>query len=156
MAVLKEVLEKLRSKARPDQLEGMARFGMAVEGRLGVSVPDMRKMAKELGHDHRLALKLWKAGIAEARILAAMIDEPEQVTEEQMEDWVKDFNSWDDTSAQRMGNSGQRGHALGPGGDQGKPEPSCRLARCRCPVQDTVAPHPTDRRSLPSTGYATI
>ncbi len=95
MASVEEVLKKLRAKARPDQLEGMARYGMAAERRLGVSVPEMRKIAKEYGKDHKLALELWKTGLAEARIVAAMIDEPEKVTEEQMEEWVKDINSWD-------------------------------------------------------------
>ena len=95
MASLKEVLDSLKSKARPDQLAGMARYGMGVERRLGVSIPEMRKMAKELGRDHRLALGLWKTGIAEAQILASMVDEPEKLTEGQMEDWVKDFDSWD-------------------------------------------------------------
>lgn len=95
MASVEEVLKKLKTKARPDQLEGMARYGMVAERRLGVSVPNMRKIAKELGRDHKLALELWKKGMPEARILAAMIDEPENLTEKQMEDWVKDINSWD-------------------------------------------------------------
>jgi 3-methyladenine DNA glycosylase AlkD len=95
MSSVKEVLDKLQSKARPDQLEGMAKFGIAIEGRLGISVPDMRKLAKEIGKDHKLALELWKTGIAEARMVAAMVDDPDKLTEEQMEDWVKDFNSWD-------------------------------------------------------------
>ena len=92
---MEEVLTKLKAKARPDRLEGMARFGIAIERRLGVSVPDLRKIAKESGKTHKLALELWKTGIAEAQIVAAMIDESEELTEEQMEDWVKDFNSWD-------------------------------------------------------------
>ncbi len=95
MAWVKDVLDKLRSKARPDQLEGMARYGMAVEHRLGVSVPEMRKLAKETGKNHELALELWKTGIAEARIVAAIVDEPDKVTERQMEQWVKDIDSWD-------------------------------------------------------------
>ena len=95
MATAMEVLERLREKARADQLDGMARYGMATENRLGVSVPDMRRLAKELGKDHGLALQLWKTGVQEARILAALIDDPHAVTEEQMEEWVKDFNSWD-------------------------------------------------------------
>jgi 3-methyladenine DNA glycosylase AlkD len=95
MATAKDVMAKLQSKSRPDQLSGMARYGMAVERRLGVSVPDMRKLAKEIGKDHKLALELWKTGIAEARIVAAMVDEPAKLTEEQMEDWVKDIDSWD-------------------------------------------------------------
>lgn len=89
------VLSALRGFARSDQLEGMARYGMAVEGRLGVNIPVLRKMAKNLGRDHALALKLWESEIAEARILAAMIADPTQLTEVQMEAWVQDFNSWD-------------------------------------------------------------
>ena len=95
MVPVKDVMDKLQSKARPDQLEGMAKYGIKVERRLGVSVPDMRKLAKEIGKDHKLALELWKTGIAEARIVAAMVGDPDKLTEEQMEDWVKGINSWD-------------------------------------------------------------
>ena len=95
MSSVGKVLDSLKSKARPDQLKGMARYGIGVERRLGVSVPEMRKMAKELGRDHRLALELWKTETAEAQILASMIDEPRKLTEGQMEDWAKDIDSWD-------------------------------------------------------------
>ena len=95
MTEIDDVLQRLKSKARPDQIEGMARYGMTAEGRLGVSVPEMRKLAKELGKDHDLALALWKTEIPEARIVAALVGEPKKLTEEQMEDWVKDINSWD-------------------------------------------------------------
>jgi 3-methyladenine DNA glycosylase AlkD len=52
-------------------------------------------MAKEIGHNHNLALQLWNSGIHEAQILASLVDNPKEVTEEQMEQWVKDFDSWD-------------------------------------------------------------
>jgi 3-methyladenine DNA glycosylase AlkD len=95
MVSVEAILKKLKTKATPDQLEGAARYGIVIEERLGVSIPDLRKMAKEIEKDHALALELWKTGIQEARILAAMIDRPEEVTEQQMEAWVKDINSWD-------------------------------------------------------------
>jgi len=95
MASVKDVLDELQSKAKPEQLKGMAKFGIAVEQRLGVTVPDMRKLAKEIGRDHKLALDLWRTGIAEARIVASMVGDPAKLTEEQMEDWVKGINSWD-------------------------------------------------------------
>lgn len=95
MSSIEEVLDQLKSKAKPDKLKGMAKFGMAVDQRLGVSVPDMRKIAKELREDHKLALELWQTGIAEAKIVAALVDDPKKLTEEQMEDWVKDIDSWD-------------------------------------------------------------
>ena len=90
-----KIIKLLKSKARPDQLAGMARYGMVTEKRLGIAIPDLRQMAKEIGKNHILALKLWQSGFQEARILAALIDDPRQVTDQQMEEWVKDFNSWD-------------------------------------------------------------
>jgi 3-methyladenine DNA glycosylase AlkD len=95
MARLDEALEKLRQNARPDQLAGMARFGITVEKRQGVSIPALRKIAKELGPDHRLAGKLWRTGSGEARILASMIADPAELSEKQMEQWAGDFDSWD-------------------------------------------------------------
>ena len=95
MASVKDVLDQLQSKARPEQLQGMAKYGMTVEQRLGVSVPDMRTLAKEIGRDHKLALDLWRTGIAETKIVAAMVGDPDKLTEEQMEDWVTGINSWD-------------------------------------------------------------
>lgn len=95
MAYVDNVIDKLKSKAQPENLEGMTRYGIPAEQRLCIPVPDLRKLAKEIGRDHKLALDLWRSGIGEARILAAMIDEPDKLTEEQMEDWVKDINSWD-------------------------------------------------------------
>jgi 3-methyladenine DNA glycosylase AlkD len=86
MAAVKEILKKLKAKAKPGQLEGMARYGMAVEKRLGVAVPDMRKIANEIGKDHHLALELWQTGIAEAMMVASMVDVPKEVKEEQMEE----------------------------------------------------------------------
>lgn len=95
MATVSDVLNKLEAKANPKNVEGMAKFGMSVESRLGIAVPEMRKIAKEVGRDHRLALSLWKTGIAEAQIVAALIDDPAAVTSAQMDRWVKDFDSWD-------------------------------------------------------------
>lgn len=92
---LEKVLKELKSKAQPDQLEGMAKYGMRGEKRLGVAIPELRKMARKIGKNHELALKLWKTRMPEAMILAAMVDQPEKVTEQQMEDWMKDINSWD-------------------------------------------------------------
>ena len=95
MPSVEEVLEMLAVKANPDQLAGMAKYGMNVEKRLGVNIPQMRKIAKEIGKDHKLALELWETGITEAMILASMVDVPDDVTQEQMEAWAQNFDSWD-------------------------------------------------------------
>ena len=90
-----DILKKLKSLSDPKAVEGMARFGINPENTFGVSIPNLRKMAKETGRDRALAQQLWASAIHEARILASMIDDPQMVTEEQMERWVKDFDSWD-------------------------------------------------------------
>ncbi len=90
-----EILKKLKALANPKNVEGMARFGINPKNTYGVSIPQLRQIAKETGKDHELALQLWQSGVHEARILAALVDEPEQVTERQMERWAADFDSWD-------------------------------------------------------------
>ena len=91
----KEIIEILKSKANAKNVEGMARFGINKNGTLGVAIPDLRKLAKNIGKDHKLAGKLWRSKIHEAKILASYIEIPELVTEGQFEKWVKDFDSWD-------------------------------------------------------------
>jgi len=90
-----DVLNILTSLANPENVAGMARYGINPENTLGISIPNLRLLAKEIGKDHSLAQDLWTSGIHEARILAAFIDDPEQVTEAQMEQWAADFDSWD-------------------------------------------------------------
>lgn len=90
-----EVISQLKKMAKPENVEGMARFGINPDKTLGVPVPALRSMARDIGRDHSLALGLWASGIHDARILASMIDEHEKVTEKQMEAWAKDFDSWD-------------------------------------------------------------
>jgi len=90
-----EILKKLKSLSNPKAVTGMAKFGINPNNTLGVSIPILRKMAKDIGKNHDLAQELWNSGIHEARLLACFIDEPKSVTEEQMENWIKDFDSWD-------------------------------------------------------------
>src|SRR5689334_14611349 len=90
-----ELIAELKARANPANVAGMARFGINPKGTLGVSVSEIRKLARRAGRNHQVALELWDSGIHEARILATIVDEPERVTRRQMDSWVKDFDSWD-------------------------------------------------------------
>lgn len=89
------ILNKLKSMSNPEAVKGMARYGINPKNNLGVSIYKLRPIAKEIGKDHKLALKLWSSGIHDARLLACFIEDPVKITGEQMDSWAKDFDSWD-------------------------------------------------------------
>lgn len=90
-----QVIKQLKSNRNPRNIADMARFGINSNNTLGISVGELRKLGKQIGTDHSLALRLWASGIHEARILASIVDDPARVTDPQMEGWVKQFDSWD-------------------------------------------------------------
>jgi 3-methyladenine DNA glycosylase AlkD len=89
------VVAELRHRADPTRKPGMARVGIDVSHALGVPMPDIRAVAKTCGVHHALALELWTTGIHEARILATLVADPDELTEVQRETWVLDITSWD-------------------------------------------------------------
>jgi 3-methyladenine DNA glycosylase AlkD len=98
----KKILKHLRSLGSPKVAKGMVRFGINSKKAYGVAIPDLRRTAKDIRNRvddaslrHAITLDLWVSGVHEARILASMIDDPGHVTDEQMEKWVHDFDSWD-------------------------------------------------------------
>lgn len=89
------VLRELAPLGSEEARAGMARYGIRTEHAYGVSVYELRRVAKRLGRDHELALALWETGNHEARLLASMVDDPALVGERQMDAWAAEFDSWD-------------------------------------------------------------
>jgi 3-methyladenine DNA glycosylase AlkD len=89
------VLRELEALADSLVRAKMAFFGVKVTKAHGISAPILHNLAKQIGKNHELSQKIWKTGFHEARILAALIGEPERVTEKEMERWALDLNSWD-------------------------------------------------------------
>lgn len=98
-----EIIYKLKSLSNPKNIEGMKRFAAGGKHTLGISIPILRAMAKEINREHKnnqddkhkLALDLWDSGIHEAKMLAAFIAVPEKATIQDIDKWVNDFDSWD-------------------------------------------------------------
>jgi 3-methyladenine DNA glycosylase AlkD len=93
--VASELIDDLKELANPKNVKGMGRYGINVDNALGIPMPVIRTMAKRIGRNHELAQLVWDSKIHEARILAALIDEPKKVTFEQMESWILEVDSWD-------------------------------------------------------------
>lgn len=89
------LLARLRAHANPDNVAGMARYGISAKETLGVPMPVLRGLAKEVGKSHELARGLWRSGVHEARILATLVEERGRVTPRQMDRWARGLDSWD-------------------------------------------------------------
>jgi 3-methyladenine DNA glycosylase AlkD len=89
------VVAELRAAADPARLDGMARVGIRTDRAIGVSVPNVRRIARRHRGDHALALALWATGIHEARLLAPMIADPGWATDAELDAWVAELDSWD-------------------------------------------------------------
>lgn len=87
-----EELERCGSKQIRESLG--PRYGVHTDRAFGVSMGDLKRLAKGLGRNHGLALALWETGWYEARLLASLVDEPARVTPAQMDRWCRDFDNW--------------------------------------------------------------
>jgi 3-methyladenine DNA glycosylase AlkD len=92
---IEAILAELKSLGSEVNRAGQARFGINTARAYGVPVANLRRIARGLERDHRLAATLWATGMHEARILAAYVEEPAKVTPAQMDRWVAAFDSWD-------------------------------------------------------------
>ena len=95
---VEEILKRLALRGKPENIAGMARYGITTKKAFGVSAPELKQLAKEIKKQtedrHALALELWKTEVHDARGIAFLIDDPRRVTEEQMEAWTGDFDNW--------------------------------------------------------------
>ncbi|MBM2816779.1 MAG: putative alkylation repair enzyme [Ignavibacteria bacterium] len=93
--ILEEIILELKANKNPENVAGMARFGISAVNTLGIKMPVLREIAKRNGKNHALAAMLWETDIHEARILAAFTAEYKKATWEEMDKWARGFDSWD-------------------------------------------------------------
>jgi 3-methyladenine DNA glycosylase AlkD len=91
-----EVLAWLKRRGTRRTVKGMARYGIEAKRAFGVQMGTLGSLSKRLGKDHALALELWKSGWYEARLLAALVGDPERMTRRQMNAWASSFENWAD------------------------------------------------------------
>jgi 3-methyladenine DNA glycosylase AlkD len=95
MSNVSEIIEWLQSQRNESNMAGMSRFGINTHNAFGVKMPVLRAKAKTLKKDMTLSRELWKTGFHEARMIDGFIADPKKITEKDMDEWVRDFNSWD-------------------------------------------------------------
>ena len=88
-----QILMLVKARKSGEVAELMKLKGISYKMNWGVSIVDLREIAAQFDHDHLLALKLWNKQWRETMILATLLDEPKQVTEEQIDFWTKSFKN---------------------------------------------------------------
>ena|SRR5690554_1758765 len=86
-----QLLRQIKSRKSGELAASMKNQGVDYKLNWGVSLVELREMAKQSTPNHLLALKLWNKQWRESMILATMLDVPAEVTEEQMDFWTKSF-----------------------------------------------------------------
>ena len=90
-----QIIQEFERLSDVDFAENMKKFGIRYVRSYGLRLPQIRKVARQCGKNHDLALKLWNHGYHETYLLATLIEEPEKVDSRQLDDWVSTFYSWD-------------------------------------------------------------
>ena len=90
-----QVIQQFEDLSDVDFSENMKTFAIRYVKSYGIRLPQIRKVAKQCGKDHDLALKLWNHGYHETYLLATLVEEPQKVDSVQLNGWVNSFYSWD-------------------------------------------------------------
>lgn len=88
MATVKTVMADLKKKSSERTRNTLIRHG-APENLFGVSVADLKAIAKQIKGEQQLALDLYATGNADAMYLAGMVANGSQMTKKQLDDWAK-------------------------------------------------------------------
>ncbi len=108
---IKEILTEFERHSKPQNIEGMGKYGITASKIYGIPMTELRRFARLIGKDHQLALKIYETGSHEARILASLIDEKRRVTKKQMDEWARQFENWADCDSVCLNLFDQTDHA---------------------------------------------
>jgi hypothetical protein len=89
----KQLISQIKLFKNGEVSSGMELHGIEYHVNWGVSLVTLREMAATFPPSHVLALKLWNRQWRESMILATLLDEPAQVSEQQMDFWTKSFTN---------------------------------------------------------------
>jgi len=88
------IVERLISLSDEEKIAQAKYFGVKGGIVLGISAPEIRSISKEIKINHPLALELWQKEYHEARMIATLIADKNEITSKQMDAWTEDFDNW--------------------------------------------------------------
>ncbi|MDY0347296.1 MAG: DNA alkylation repair protein [Tenuifilaceae bacterium] len=88
---LQRIIEEVKNRKNVSVSHNLTCLGLNYKVNYGVTIAELKEIAKPYKNDHELALLLFEQDIRECKILATMIDDPKEVTTKQMDDWSQEF-----------------------------------------------------------------
>ncbi len=90
-----QILEKVQQLGHAKHAEIFRKTSGSPDDAYAVGLTKLRAIAREAKRDHERALALWSSNIHEGKILATLTEEPKLVTEDQLEEQVKQIYTFD-------------------------------------------------------------
>lgn len=86
-----EVLALLKANQDERGIKNWKKLGARTDNlrSFGIGLTKLRKLAKQIGKDHDLAMKLWTSDVYDAKVIALVIDDPKKITRDQAETQVE-------------------------------------------------------------------
>ena len=88
---LNETLKQLKALGNAKVRAQNAKSG-AGDDQFGVSLGDIRVLAKKIRTDHELALSLWETGNVDAQFLAALLMQPKKLSAKELDQMVRSIS----------------------------------------------------------------
>jgi 3-methyladenine DNA glycosylase AlkD len=88
---VQEILAQLKSLGNEKMIAHNIKYGATPDNQYGVKMGDIRKVAKKIKADNKLALELWESNIVEAQLVAILIIKPKELSLEVLDTLVKNI-----------------------------------------------------------------
>ncbi|HCT29291.1 MAG TPA: hypothetical protein DIW31_00810 [Bacteroidales bacterium] len=88
-----DIIAQIKQRMNGAVVESMRESGIVYKVNYGVTIPELQQIAQPYKGNHDLAIQLFEQDIRECKIIATMIDDPAQVTGDQIDNWCEDFDN---------------------------------------------------------------
>ncbi len=92
MKTVSQVMTALKKKGKPERIRVFANHGAPTDKLFGVSVADMKVIAKQIKGQQELACELYETGNGDAMYLAGMVADGALMTRRLLDRWAKQAN----------------------------------------------------------------
>jgi len=92
MKTVSQVMTALKKKGSPSRIQLLAKHGAPADKIFGVSVADMKVIAKQIKGNHELACELYETDNGDAMYLAGMVADGSQMSKRLLDQWAKKSN----------------------------------------------------------------